>query len=279
MRHVLLLILGLAVCVTLATVLNPRLERKVYAGSGSAGLMALLSSDSRQILATHFYVKADAYFHSGTYPSIFEQGLTNESHMTGHAHEDHDEDEHLESAEKPARDWIESFGRRFTLTKHTHLENGEEREILPWLKISADLDPQQVTVYLTAAYWLSTSLHRPDEAQEFLRQGLRANPDSYEILLELGRLEKEKDPVHARKLWELAQGKWEKQKEQGLKPDELVYMEILGQLATSEEQSGHYERSIFWFNKLKPFSPTPESIDKHIDRVRAKRTNAPPAKP
>ena len=40
----------------------------------------------------------------------------------------------------------------------------------------------------TAAFWLRTQLHREDEAVRFLREGWRANPDSYAILLELGRL-------------------------------------------------------------------------------------------
>ncbi len=80
------------------------------------------------------------------------------------------------------------FGRNFYPTVHTHLHGGNEREMLPWLKLSADLDPHELDAYLTASYWLRTSLHKPDEAEQFLREGLRANPDSYQILLELGRI-------------------------------------------------------------------------------------------
>ena len=62
------------------------------------------------------------------------------------------------------------------------------REILPWLQLAADMDPQMVQTYTVAAYWLRTSIHNPKEAEAFLRDGLRNNPDDCEILFELGRL-------------------------------------------------------------------------------------------
>jgi hypothetical protein len=33
-----------------------------------------------------------------------------------------------------ATDWIDAFGRNFFPTNHTHLQNAEQREILPWLR-------------------------------------------------------------------------------------------------------------------------------------------------
>ena len=39
------------------------------------------------------------------------------------------------------KDWIDRFGRHFYPTVHTHLSSGNEREILPWLKLSAEMDP------------------------------------------------------------------------------------------------------------------------------------------
>ena len=54
----------------------------------------------------------------------------------------------------PPRDWIERFGRHFIITEHTHLQGAKEREILPWLRISAELDPQKIETYTVAAYWL-----------------------------------------------------------------------------------------------------------------------------
>src|SRR5437588_5679833 len=103
------------------------------------------------------------------------------------------------------RDWIERFGRHFLITEHTHLEGGKEREILPWLKLSAELDPQRIDTYTVAAYWL-TRLNKPDDAEKFLREGLRNNPNSYELLFELGRLDYDTyhNAARARNVWQAA---------------------------------------------------------------------------
>jgi tetratricopeptide (TPR) repeat protein len=257
--------------------MDPRLRLIRENDNRSSSLMALLLGDSRQLLATHFYKKADAYFHNGTYPSIFEEASTEESHMTARSadHDEHDgHDEHDEhdaaNTNNAPNDWIQRFGRHFILTAHEHLGNGNEREILPWLKISADLDPHRVTTYVTVAYWLRKKLNKPAEAEQFLRLGLRNNPDSPEIYCELGMLNSEKNPVLAHRLWELAIEKWDKQDKAGLKPDDLVRMEALGQLALSEDTAGRYDQSLAWLEKLKAVSPNSESIDKLIEKAKAK---------
>ena len=148
--------------------------------------------DSRRLFAHEFFAKADAYFHSGFYPTIFDaksrraswtwwRNRTTNRRCQGQPRN--------ASFLGPPKDWIDRFGRHFYPTVHTHLTRaaGNEREILPWLKLAAELEPHEVETYVTAAYWLRTSLNKPAEAEQFLRQGLRANPDSYEILLELGQ--------------------------------------------------------------------------------------------
>src|SRR5437588_9986821 len=82
------------------------------------------------------------------------------------------------------RDWVERFGRHFMITEHTHLQGGNEREILPWLRVSAELDPHRIDTYTVASYWLRSSLGKVDEAEQFLREGLRQNPGSYELWYE-----------------------------------------------------------------------------------------------
>src|SRR5262245_11448195 len=71
-RAILILALLLSGGFSLATLFEPRAVR--WAGrSQSNNLMELLLGDSRRMLANHFFVKADIYFHSGYYPSIFDQ--------------------------------------------------------------------------------------------------------------------------------------------------------------------------------------------------------------
>src|SRR5258708_32422791 len=56
----------------------------------------------------------------------------------------------------------------------------------------------------------TTLFRSPQQAKAFLREGLRSNPNSYEILFELGRLYSENyhDTNRARDIWELAARRW-----------------------------------------------------------------------
>src|SRR6266851_5137891 len=214
-------------------------------------ILQFLLGDGRRIFANHFFVKADIYFHSGYYPSIFDrnQAPMDAHHMTGEetGHEDQEQEHEKEmSFLGPPRDWFERFGRHFLVTEHTHLEGGNEREILPWLQLSAELDPQRVETYTVAAYWLRKRLGKVAEAEQFLREGLRANPNSPEILFELGRLyfESYHDTVRARNVWELALRKWTAQESGKKEPDLFLLEEIAVNLSALEEQAGNLPRAI-----------------------------------
>ena len=66
-------------------------------------------------------------------------------------HDDDDEKHDAAMSLGKPRDWIERFGRNFEPNTHTHLDKpGEAREILPWLRLSADLDPQLIKNYVVA---------------------------------------------------------------------------------------------------------------------------------
>ena len=84
------------------------------------------------------------------------------------AEEEHEKQMHFLG---PPRDWIERFGRHFMITEHTHLQGNNEREILPWLKLASELDPQKIETYTVAAYWLR-DMGKIKEAEGFLREGL-----------------------------------------------------------------------------------------------------------
>ena len=63
-------------------------------------------------------------------------------------------------------------------------------EILPWLKLSSELDPKRVETYTVTAYWLRR-MGKIDDAQQILRDALKENPGDPELLFDLGRLFKE----------------------------------------------------------------------------------------
>ena len=275
---ILLLVLLLAICVSLATTLQPRAG--AWSDRAKSGnVLKLLLGDGRRMFANHFFTQADVSFHSGYYPSIFDQREKPKTSAMAAGHDDHDE--HGESAHEKEmaflgepRDWVERFGRHFRVTEHTHLASGQEREILPWLKLSAELDPQRVDTYTVAAYWLRERLGKPREAREFLREGLRSNPNSYEILFELGRLyaENEHDAARARNVWTRALEEWDKQESKKEKPNLLLLEQITVNLARLEEADGNYAQAIQLLEIARKNSPSPEALQRQIDELRAKLT-------
>jgi tetratricopeptide (TPR) repeat protein len=287
---VLIVALLLTVCVSLATVVDTRSGERVIKNGERSGWVSTALGDSRRLFASHFFSKADKYFHSGYYPSIFDGPKPAETHMEqagavdegeeeGDEHEGH---EHHENCNHPEHqkegsflaepsDWIDRLGRNFYVTEHTHLAMGREKEMLPWLRVSAELDPQKVQTYVVASFWLRTQLGKTKEAEQFLREGLRANPDSYEILFEMGRIREEnyQDPDGARNLWELALSKWHKQKNAGGEPNEFVLEQVLAFLGKLEEEERNFGKAISYFEQLKEISPFPEEIEKRIDEIKA----------
>ncbi|MGO8675508.1 MAG: tetratricopeptide repeat protein [Limisphaerales bacterium] len=287
----LILALLFTVELCLATCLQPRALAWTQ-GRASDHVMQVLLGDGRQILANQMFVEADVYFHSGYYPSVFDQlhAPTNAQHMTlpagphpahepdadARLHDHHAEEEHERAMSflgRP-RDWIERFGRKFAITSHTHLANGKEREILPWLRLSADLDPHRIETYTVAAYWLRRDLGKVKEAEAFLREGLNANPASYELLLELGRLYSESyhDPVRARNLWTAALRRWMEQEPKKAEPDVSTLGQITVRLSRLEETEGHYDKAIELLELALAHnaSPHPEVLREQVQALRLK---------
>lgn len=282
------LVLLLTGCFSLAAWLGPRFNQLNTRQEN--GFMATMFGESRRLFANHFYTRSDVYFHSGYYPSIFDKAESKkENHLAESAskqtgHEDHDEaghvhDEHCHHGEehgflgKP-RDPMDAFTRHFFVSEHTHLtEKGTNapKEILPWIKLAAQLDPQKMESYTVGAYWLRT-LNKNAEAEQFLREGLRQNPHSYEIMLELGRSYFERaDYDRARNVLEMAIAHWREQENPrpGDQQNRFAAMQILNYLARVEDRTGHLERTVEWLAILKKISPHPDDIDKRIAEVRA----------
>lgn len=280
---VLMLLLLASVCLSLGAYLQPRAAAlRVRDDSGS--VLKLLLGDSRRLFANHFFVQADVSFHSGFYPSIFDQTEKpkNSRHMTApEGSEEHEEHERKFNFLGPSTDWIQKFGRHFMITEHTHLEGGQERELLPWLRLSAELDPQRIDTYTVAAYWLR-SMGKIKEAEKFLREGWRNNPDSHEILFELGRLysENQNDTQRARNVWELALRKWTEHEPSKEKPDNQMLHDIALNLAHLEENAGNLERAASLLGIAKNVSPNPAALEEQIKNLKSRlKSNPQPAGP
>jgi tetratricopeptide (TPR) repeat protein len=292
----LLLVALLFFCFGLAVNLQPKFQDLENTRKQSDNFFSLLLGDSSRIFANSFFVKADSYYHSGFYPTIFDN---NSAFQTPHIAEDtgavasHNQGAEETSFMGPPRDWIDAFGRHFIPNRHTHLDEGgpsddlskssEVREILPWLKLSAELDPENIKTYTVTAFWLRTRLNQVSEAEQVLREGLRHNALDPQLLFELGRIYDENyhDGNRARNIWEAALRSWARQEPGVPQSDRLkltnenfdsrfMFEQLQTSLAQLEEKSGNLDAAIARWQQAQLASPTPGEVQKHIDELKQK---------
>jgi len=294
----LLLVALLVFCFGLAASLAPRFQALENSVHQSDNIFNLLLGDASRIFANSSFVEADAYYHSGYYPTIFDNKA---AFQTAHIAEDtgavasHNQGEET-SFMGPPRDWIDAFGRNFIPNRHTHLDEGgaddlsgskEVREILPWLKLSAELDPENVKTYTVTAFWLRTRLNQVAEAELVLREGLRHNPDNAQLLFELGRIyfENYHNSARARNIWEAALRSWARQapgvpqskrleKTNENFDDRFLFEQLQTYLAQLEEKAGNLDAAIARWEQAKLASPNPQDLQKHIDELKQKHTGS-----
>lgn len=264
--------------------------------------------DGQKIFAGHFYRKADVYFHSGMYPSIFDN---NESFKTAHIGEDAGATGSKNQGDEgnflgQQRDIIDRFSRNFFPSRHTHLDeggagghshggaehhhspdgqvvelgdgaSGEVREILPWLKIAQELDPENPLTYTVTAYWLRSRMNKPREAELLLREGLKALPDHPALQFELGRIyfENNKDTARARNVWQHAAKIWQQMEASKLEPDHFIHQQIHAHLARLEEDVGNLPLAINHWEQVLTNSPNPEEVRARIVEIAKKIVDSP----
>jgi tetratricopeptide (TPR) repeat protein len=276
----LMMILLLVLCFGLVGWLQPRYEARVDQGNSSSSALAQLLGDGRQMAADYAFVEADVYFHSGYYPSIFDQARHQEESDSDVSHPEEGKGQEEKGFMGPPLDWIDRFSRHFRPSVHTHLEGHNVREILPWLKLSAELDPHRIQTYLVSSYWLRDNLGKSAEAEEFLRQGLKENPHSPQLLYTLGQiyLEDRKDLPRARNLFAAALRCWyEVEQPKPVKAetaegqrDYLLLEQILGGLVKDELAAGNLQQALDYMKQLKANASDPGGVQKQIDELQAR---------
>jgi tetratricopeptide (TPR) repeat protein len=293
------LVLLLAVCFSLATMFVPRaawwneVPRAADWNKGrseSDNVFKLLLGEGRRLFGNEMFVMADAYFHSGYYPSIFDRQESDQDVATPAYGKADDADSTSDDFLGPPPDWIAALNRQFVPNKHTHLDSGgptghmkaaEVQEILPWLKLATDMNPQFIKAYRVGNYWLRR-LHKPAEARDFLYEGLRNNPGNVELLFDLGSLYQEDfhDTDRAGNVWMAALRCWETQGAQAKSNTEaqMAYEGSIMNLAVLEKDRENWPQTIKYLEMVKQVSPNPEAIQKQIDEVK-KKMAAPPAAP
>lgn len=301
---VLLVVLLLVTCAGLAA----SLDRWFIGWAGNRAKdfspLKIAIGDGQKIFAGHFYRKADVYFHSGMYPSIFDN---NESFKTAHIGEDAgatgskntgDEENFLGGS----RDIIDRFSRNFFPSRHTHLDeggasghshggadhrhgsggqvielgdgtSGEAREILPWLKLAQELDPENPLTYSVTAYWLRSRMNKAREAELLLREGLKHLPNHPALQFELGRIyfENNHDSARARNIWRYAAKAWQQQEAAKPDPDKFILEQILTHLAKLEEAAGNLSLAISYWEQAGTLMPERKGITERIAELKARQ--------
>ena len=280
--NLLLVALFLIFSFCLAAKLGPQVEQRlVDNGAGDDDAVARWLGDCRRIFANSFFVKADAYFHSGYYPTVFDN---NAPFKTAHMAEDSGAAQSKNTGDEETifshpHNWVEKFELNFFPSYHTHLDQGgvdgngaaEVKEIMPWLKLSAELDQKRIETYLVTAYWLRVRMHKVDEAESFLRDGLRANPGSAAILFELGQLCREgrNNYPQARNLYLAALNRWGVENNGKEEQDKFLLDHIAGALVQVEKHEGDRAAQLNYMKLWKRASPMPDEIQKQIDELEA----------
>ncbi|MGD0744083.1 MAG: hypothetical protein ABSA45_02915 [Verrucomicrobiota bacterium] len=295
---VLLLLLLVVLCSGLAAAIDCWFIGWPGNHENSFNPLDVMIGDGQKLFAGSFYREADVYYHSGFYPTIFDnRGAFETAHMAADtgavaSHNEGDEAGFM----GPPLDFIDAFNRHFIPNRHTHLDEGgptedlsksrEVREILPWLKISSELDPENIQTYIVTAYWLRTRMGKVGEGEQVLREGLRHNPDNPQLLYELGRVyfENYHDLPRARNIWEAALRSWKRQmagksdSEKFSFDNKFLLDQIQTHLAQLEEAAGNFDAAIAHWEQAKAVSPDPGGLQGHIDELKqthATPTNAP----
>jgi hypothetical protein len=292
-RARLTLILLFVSCFSVAAWLEPRHLEALYATGPSGSVLASLLGDGRKWVADYFAVQADVYFHSGYYPSMFDQARAQEEQESdiSHPEEKGEEKQEEKGFMGEPRDWIERFSRNFHPSHHTHLHGDAVAEMLPWLRLSAELDPQRIQSYVDLSYWLRQGLGKSADAEDVIRDGLKNNPHSPDLLFALGQiyLEDRKDYFHSKNVLLAAKDCWHKRDDQkpatsdteGEAKDYLLLERILSDLVKEEEASGNLNQALHYLQELKPDAAEPAGVQRRIDelqvKINAAKTNQPPA--
>jgi tetratricopeptide (TPR) repeat protein len=194
------------------------------------------------------------------------------THLDDGPHDKHDHDgDGVQDHAAEEHDLVEHEGHVDGDEHPKENSDSNVSEILPWLKIAAELNPDRADIYVTGAYYLRNRLDQVDEAEEFLREGWRRNPKSPAIIFELGRIKEENRnrPDLARNLYRLAIRYWIETESTKEEPDELLMMQILMHSAKAERAAGNTEIAVRTLRQLRTISPHPESIDRLIEEYQA----------
>jgi len=231
--------------------------------------------ETRKLLSNDAYLKGDEYLHGGivTRDKSECEGMTHiADHKEGsHEHSHHHEHPHKESEKTSAISKLNilfRLGEMMHITEHIHLHGEEEKELLPWFYYAVRLNPENINAYVIGGYWIGQRLNRTEEAIKFLEEGIRHNPNSWQVYAGLGEIY-----FIAKKDYRQALTSF--QKAYGLINDENAdkydKRRVCAFLAASYEKLGDADKAIEFYRKELILFPRNESVLKKISSLSQKK--------
>ncbi|MBN1517842.1 hypothetical protein JXA32_14855 [Candidatus Sumerlaeota bacterium] len=191
--------------------LSSRLQPNQYKGGRSrdqqerfernSSAVAQMLGEFRISMGDILFLKTERYLHNGMAfkAHLNQKQLLNvydhdhNGHGAGDEHHDEHDHENLQTIiPTRAHDFRGFIGELERQVKpwqdpsEHHHEHTDGSELLPWYRVMTLADPHNVRAYIIGGYWLKN--HSIDEGIRFISEGIRENPDVFELRLSLGRL-------------------------------------------------------------------------------------------
>jgi tetratricopeptide (TPR) repeat protein len=259
----------LFLCLIAVIFLTPKIDAYNYAftvlkTARDVPFFVRFLGESRAILSNLSILQADLYLHGGVghFTEEHKEGLAIGQREEG-VHEEEDACEHKKSPGK-----VNPFNILFRIseekdiTEHIHLHGDQTKELIPWFYFSAKIDPHNVLAYTLGSYWLAAKMNKVEEGFVFLKEGLRNNPDSWEINAELGRMYFTYTGDHEAALRYLYRART---LIQDATHDKFQERYVLFYLALSYEELGLKEEALKTYRELNELFP--EAYNKKIEEL------------
>ncbi len=151
-------------------------------------LFTLISDDTRQVVSQAMLDKADEYFHGGL--RVADCTMDHAAEPVPHGAAGHDCGNHCSHAPEHRRGfppfaWINAH---IHAQEHRHLSDERSVELLPWIVAATRTSPRNSQAYEIGSYILNRMTDTPQVAIDFLKEGIRNNPDSPELEVSLAEI-------------------------------------------------------------------------------------------
>ena len=163
-----------------------------YGLYSESGFFDSVSSGFKKFIAHECWLQADVYLHQGLrhgHEDEHKDGADLGQAAESGAHSDNETECTFCGSEgarrESRRNLLVPYDREdFLNTRHD--SGPDDRDLLPWFRLTAYMDPHLTKAYANGGHWLAWRLDKPNEAIEFLEEGLENNPGAPDVLAELG---------------------------------------------------------------------------------------------